>query len=128
MDKNSPMSKHPINLFIRFLLEMFTLFITGLWGWQLTESVLRFFLAIGVPLILATLWGVFAVKNDPSRSGKTVVSTPGSIRLILEISFFGFGVWALGNLGNLKASIILLIVVLLHYIFSYDRIIWLFKQ
>ncbi len=38
---------------------------------------------------VATLWGVFAVPGDPSRSGKTVVKTPGAIRLVLELGLFG---------------------------------------
>lgn len=119
------MSSHPLNLTVRFLLELSALFILGLWGWQQREDGLRFALAIGIPLLLAVLWGVFAVPNDPSRSGKAPVPVPGWLRLLLELAFFGLAVWALAGLGYSIAAWLLGLLVFVHYLVSYDRIRWL---
>jgi len=123
------MEFHQVNLAIRFMLELAALIAAGVWGWrQLDDGWLRFVLLFGIPLVLALIWGTFAVPDDPSRSGGAPVVTPGIIRLIIELTFFGFAIWALSNIGFTKLSITMGIIVLLHYIFSYDRIIWLLSQ
>ncbi len=73
-------SNHPINLALRFLLELAAIFVFGYWGYSLGVDGTRIILAILFPLLFATLWGVFAVTGDPSRSGKTVVQTPGIVK------------------------------------------------
>ncbi len=122
------MGSHPINLAVRFILELSALLTMGIWGWHQSESWPRLVLALGIPLLAAAVWGTFAVPEDPSRSGKAPVPVPGILRLVIELAVFGFAVWALYNLGNTTLSWIMLIVVLLHYSVSYDRIIWLIKQ
>ena len=122
------MGSHPINLAIRFLLELTVLISTGMWGYQQTDGWLKFVLAIGVPLVLAAIWGTFAVPDDPSRSGAAPVVTPGTLRLIIELSFFGFGVWALYHVGYLRVSLVVAIIVIIHYLISYDRIAWLLSH
>ena len=122
------MGSHPINLAVRFILELSALLTMGIWGWHQSESWPRLVLALGIPLLVAGIWGTFAVPEDPSRSGKAPVPVPGILRLVIELAVFGFAVWALYNLGNTTLSWIMLIVVLLHYSVSYDRIIWLIKQ
>jgi hypothetical protein len=122
------MGSHPINLAIRFILELSALVSVGVWGWRQNDGWLRFVLAIGIPVILAAIWGTFAVPEDPSRSGGAPIVTSGIVRLIIELAFFGIAVWALYDIGFIKISIALGIIVILHYIFSYDRIIWLLSQ
>jgi hypothetical protein len=122
------MSKHPVNLAVRFMLEVLGLSTFGVWGYQQSDIWTRILLAIILPLGYAVLWGVFAVKDDPSRSGKTVVQTPGTIRLILELLLFGAATWMLHSLGYSTLGFIFGGVVILHYILSYDRIAWLLKQ
>jgi len=122
------MSKYPINLALRFLLEVLGLSTYGVWGYQQSDTWTRILLAIILPLGYAVLWGVFAVKDDPSRSGKTVVQTPGTIRLILELLLFGAAAWMMHSLGYPGLGFIFGGVVTLHYILSYDRIAWLLKQ
>lgn len=122
------MGSNPINLAIRFFLELAALFSMGLWGWKQSDGLLKFFLAIGIPIIAATIWGVFAVPNDPSRSGSAPVPTPGLIRLIFEFIFFAFATWALLDIGYNKLSLLFLIATVVHYIVSYDRILWLVRQ
>jgi len=122
------MSTHPLNHGLRFLLELVTLFSFGYWGWSHHEDIFRFIWMIALPVIAAIIWGTFAVPNDPSRSGKAPIPTPGFLRLLLELAFFAFGLWCLFTAGQPTWGWILGILVIFHYAISYDRIIWLFKQ
>lgn len=122
------MSSNPINLALRFLLEIFSLAVIGIWGWKLSDNWIRYVLAIGLPIIAALIWGTFAVANDPSRSGNAPVPVSGIVRLAIEFLFFGFTTWALYNMESNKLSIVLGVIVLIHYVFSYDRIYWLLTK
>ena len=119
------MSSHPINLAVRFLLELAALLALGVWGWRQGEGWLQFVLALGIPFIAAALWGIFRVPNDP---GPAPVAVPGVLRLALELAFFGLATWALYDIGATNLSWVLGIVVVVHYIISYDRIRWLITQ
>lgn len=122
------MSKHPLNLALRFLLEMVGLAIFAIWGWHRGEGWWRFLPAVILPLVFATLWAIFAVNEDPSRSGKTVIPTPGVIRLILELTFFALATLALFDFDYKTYGIVFVAVVLFHYAISYDRIFWLIRH
>lgn len=122
------MGSHPINLFIRFLLELSILLAMGVWGWRQTDGWFQFVLALGIPIIFAAVWGTFAVPNDPSRLGRAPVPVPGIVRLILELAFFTIGTWMLYNMGYLSLSPIFGVIVVIHYLVSYDRVIWLIQQ
>ena len=122
------MGSHPINLMLRFLLELIVLGSVGLWGWKQGDNWLRFILAIGIPICLAVVWGTFAVPNDPSRSGSAPIVKSGIVRLIIEFSFFGFAIWTLKDMGWSKLSLATTIVVIIHYIISYDRVLWLLSK
>jgi hypothetical protein len=122
------MGSHPINLGIRFLLEMSALLSLGLWGWRSGNGWLRFALAALVPIVVAILWGTFAVPGDPSRSGAAPIQVPGVLRLALELGIFVFAAWALHDVGFARASWMLGIMVAVHYLVSYDRIMWLVGQ
>lgn len=122
------MGSHPINLTIRFLLEIIALTSVGMWGWKQNDGWLRFVLAIGLPIILAAIWGTFAVPNDPSRSGAAPTVTPGIIRLAIELGIFTLATWAIYDMHFIRLSLAFGIIVALHYCLSYDRIIWLLSQ
>lgn len=122
------MGSHPINLLFRFLLELMALFVMGLWGWKQSQGLTAFLLALILPILLAVIWGVFAVPDDPSRSGKAPIATPGIIRLLIELGFFIFSTWALYDMGYTMMSVVFGVLVGLHYIISYDRITWLLSQ
>lgn len=122
------MGSHPINLIFRFLLEIVALFAFGFWGWTLSHGWSKLVLALGIPIILAVVWGVFAVPGDPSRSGLAPVAIPGFLRVILELAFFSFAYWCIKEIGYGKLSLLFGILVLLHYILSLDRLKWLFSQ
>ena len=122
------MGSNPINLGFRFLFELISLAVFGYWGWTQVDGPLRFLLAILLPLLAAVLWGTFAVLDDPSRSGKAPVPVPGWVRLILELVFFGLAVFMLFSRGFGTLTWIFGGAILLHYLLSYDRIIWLLQQ
>jgi hypothetical protein len=119
------MSTNPINLTLRFLLELSALFSMGLWGWHNGDGFLRYVFAIGIPIIAATIWGTFRVPNDP---GSAPVAIPGILRLAYEFIFFGFAAWALIDTNNVKLGWEMAIIVIIHYIISYDRIFWMIKK
>ena len=122
------MGSHPINLGLRFLLELTALGAIGYWGWTQNAGWWRWVLVIGLPVIAAAIWGTFAVPNDPSRSGQAPIPTPGMIRLILELSIFALGAIALIVSQRATAGWAFVIIVLVHYAISYDRILWLFRN
>jgi hypothetical protein len=122
------MGSNPVNLTLRFLLELAALAALSIWGWHQGGGIVKYFLAIGMPLVAAFMWGIFAVPDDPSRSEKAPVVVPGYFRLLIELFIFGVAIWALFNLGKIKISLIFGILVLIHYLVSYDRIFWLMKQ
>jgi hypothetical protein len=121
------MSQNPINLSIRFALEILALVALGAWGRAQFQGGLGIALMILIPLLAAAAWGIFNVKGDPSRSGKAPVPVPGIVRLALELLFFISAAWALFTL-NPTYGWIFGLVVLVHYIFSYDRILWLLER
>ena len=122
------MSIHLLNSAVRLLLEITAIVTFGIWGYHQSETGLRILLAILLPLGFAVLWGVFAVKDDPSRSGKTVIQTPGIIRLLLELGLFGAAAWMLLDLNHSLIALIFGLTVVIHYFVSFDRIAWLLKQ
>ena len=122
------MGSNPVNLAVRFLIEISALLAMGVWGWQQSDNWLRFGLALGIPIMAALIWGLFAVPEDPSRSGSAPISVPGIIRLLIEIVFFVLSVWMLYNLHYVRLSWVLGLIVAIHYLISYDRIIWLIRH
>jgi hypothetical protein len=119
------MGSHPFNLTIRFLLELSALVATGIWGWNQYDGWIRFVLSFGIPVTLAAVWGIFAVPNDPSRSGKAPIPVPGIVRLGIELAIFSFATWTIQDLGYTRISWIFGIIAAVHYAISYDRIRWL---
>ena len=111
------MNTNPINLTVRFLLEIAMLTALGCWGWHLS-GISRYIAAAGLPIAAATLWGVFRIPNDPKPAP---VAVPGILRLLLELGLFGFASWALYDLGYSTLSLIMGAVVIIHYVVSYDR-------
>lgn len=118
------MANHPVNLALRFILEIFALIALGYWGWTQTSGSWHILWALGLPALAAILWGTFRVPNDP---GKAPVPIPGGLRLALELIIFAAAVMALYDAGLVLLSNIFGLLVLGHYLASYDRIIWLIK-
>ncbi len=79
-------------------------------------------------MIAAAIWATFAVPDDPSRSGQAPVPIPGILRLVLELSLFGFAAWALYDAGSQMLALIIAGLTIIHYALSYDRVAWLIRQ
>lgn len=121
------MKIHLINLVLRFFLEMTSLIGIGVWGWRQGEGWTRWVFAVGLPLIMSTIWGVFNVPDDPSRGGGAPVPVPGIVRLFIEAIFFGCGLWALIAMGYEEVATLYIVFVIVHYVVGYGRIMWLLK-
>jgi len=115
-------SLHPLNLAVRFLLEIAALVALGYWGFSQHDGAWQFLLGLGLPLVAAAAWGIFAVPGDRSRSGDAPVPVPGIVRLLLELALFGLAVWALYDAGNTVLALVLAGVTAVHHALSYDRI------
>lgn len=122
------MGSHPLNLALRFLLEIAALVAIGYWGFDQHAGIWRLVIGLGGPLLAAALWGTFAVPGDPSRSGKAPVPVSGILRLVLELALFGFAAWAVYDAGNPVLALILAVITATHYALSYDRVGWLVRQ
>lgn len=122
------MGSHPINLALRFLLELSALASLGALGWTRVEGSARWLAVIALPLVFMALWGTFAVPDDPSRSGGAPVPVSGGIRLTMELGLFALATAALSQGGHPRLAVLLGGVVLAHYLVSWDRIAWLLRQ
>ncbi|MDH5597485.1 MAG: YrdB family protein [Cyclobacteriaceae bacterium] len=122
------MGYHPLNLALRFLLELCVLISSGYMMYVTQEGALRYIGMIGFPLLLAAIWVIFAVRGDKSRSGNTVVPTRGLIRLLLELGFFCIGGLSIYKVGFELYVVPYALIVAGHYLISYDRIAWLLKH
>ena len=62
-----------INTGVSFLLELAMLVALGYWGFRTPESLwLKWALGIGVPLLVAILWGLFLAPKAGQRMGSTL--------------------------------------------------------
>lgn len=122
------MGSNPLNLALRFVLELVALFGLGAWGWRAVGSPVRYVLVAGLPVLAAVLWGVFAVPDDPSRSGRAPIAVRGFLRLGLELLVFGLGALALREAGLEQMGFVFALIVLIHYAISYDRVAWLLRH
>lgn len=120
------MGQNIFNLALRFILEIVALIAIGYWGWAQHQGVLRYALAISLPVIAAVLWATFRVAGEPN-SGPPIIAVPGLVRLLLEIAFFGFAVWSLFAAGLTTGAWLFGGLIVFHYLISYDRIGWLLR-
>jgi hypothetical protein len=112
------------NLLLRFMLELAALVAFGVWGWKNYGWAA----SIGIPFVVAALWGVFAVPGDRSRSGRAVVPIPGWLRILLELVILYGAAWALFVIDQSPLALTLGAVVTLHYMLSLDRLGWLVSK
>jgi hypothetical protein len=118
------LGSHPLNLVLRFALELAGLLSFSWWGWRAADGFLRALLAIGLPLGAAAVWGTFNVPDDPSRSGGAPVVVPGWVRLAIEVAFFALASAAWYTISP-AVGIAFAVLAVIHYALSLDRIRWL---
>ncbi len=113
------------NDILRFILELWALVAYGYWGLHQAFGLFNYFLMVILPIFAAVLWGIFAVPNDPSRSGGAPVPVPGALRLLLEVLILGVAFWIMFVGDLFYISLIFVTLVIIHYILAHDRIRWL---
>ena len=119
------MSQHPLNLALRFALEIAVLLACAIWGWTQHAGAMRLVWSVGLPIVVAAIWGVFRVPED---HGKGLLAVPGSVRLLTEWAIFALAVVLYSAAGRYTAASLMALLVILHYMLSYDRVIWLLKH
>ena len=118
------MSDNPVNLLLRFLLELAGLSALGYWGWTQHGGAARLVWSVGAVAVAAGLWGVFRVPGD---GGAPVVAVAGRVRLAIEAAFFTTATAALYASGQSTAAVVFAAVVVGHYVVSYDRVLRFLK-
>ncbi len=109
------------NAVLRFLLELAGLYAQGYWGFATQDNWgLKLLLGLGIPVVMAVLWGIFRVQHD---GGPSVVEVPPQVRLLLEAVFFGLAVGLLYTAGQPMWALILLVVLVINYGIDYRRTI-----
>ncbi|MGW1739006.1 YrdB family protein [Nocardia sp. NPDC001965] len=122
------MSLNPVLLGLRLLLEIVALVSAGVLGWRVTDGPGRWLLVVLLPVIAATLWSVFAVPGDPSRSGEAPVAVPGAVRLLVEFTVLFGGAAALWFAGLPRLALVSTVVLLVYHVLAYDRVLWLLRH
>jgi hypothetical protein len=118
----------PAQLVLRFALELGALVAIGAGAGRLAPPDLAIVAWVGAIALVAVVWGTFAVRGDPTRSGKAPVPVPGAVRLLLELAVFGAGAASLALQGRwvLCGGFVVLLVV--HHLGTVPRLRWLLRQ
>ena len=115
------------NLALRFLLELVALAGLAAAAWTLGSGLGRWAAVVAVPVAAIVIWGLFNVRNDPSRSGSAPVEVTGSVRLLIEVVILGGGAAALAFATNPALGIVFALAIGGHYLASVDRVEWLIR-
>lgn len=115
------------NLIARFLLEVFAYVSMALMGFFLTDSFIRWGLAIFIPVTMAIPWTYINVAGDPAREGKALVPVSGIIRLIIEFLYFSVAIFSAYYVMGKTIALIFISLLIIHYLISYDRVLWLLR-
>jgi hypothetical protein len=109
------------NAVLRFLLELVGLFSQGYWGFATQENWgLKLLFGLGIPFVMAALWGIFRVQHD---GGRPVVEVAPQVRLALEAVFFGLAIGLLYAAGLPTFALGFLVAVVINYAIDYRRTI-----
>jgi len=121
------MSNHPANLALRFALELAALAALVAWALRTADGIAGVLLAIALPTAAATAWATLRTPGDDSHGGSVPIAVPGVVRLGLEALLFVAATLALLAAGYRQAGIGLGILVALHYVLSWDRVLRLWR-
>jgi len=113
------MSKHPLNLSLRFALEIAAILLTAYWGWENFSGPIRIATVIFIPLLLMTLWGGFRYPKDHGKGFKKV---SGKTRLAIEAFVLSVPIVLNFSAGNYFIPLIFFSFIVFHYILSQDRL------
>ena len=82
-------------------------------------------LVVATPIVAGSVWGMYNVPGDSSRSGKAFRAVPGFVRLAIELTILLGAAWALIATGRPTWGWILGALVVLHLVFSLPRVRWM---
>lgn len=99
----------PVNATLRFACELIALYGIGAGVWARTDSVIG---AVALPVVAATVWGVFRVPDDPKPPPVVV---PGVVRLAIEALVLGGGALGLGAAHGLPVGVAFAVFLVIHY-------------
>lgn len=116
------------NLALRFILEICVLVAVVVAALTVLEGGWSVVVAVLAPLALVTIWGVFNVPGDPSRSGNAPVPVPGVVRLGIEVLYFAGGVFAAYWALSAAVAVAFAVAVVAHYLWAMSRVRWLLSQ
>jgi hypothetical protein len=86
------------------VLELVALGIFAIWGWRIGGSTpVRLLLAIGLPLLTAVIWGLFAAPT--ANHGSPAVA------VIVKVAVFGLAGLALWSLDHRVVGMVFVLVV-----------------
>ncbi|GAQ18155.1 conserved domain protein [Oceanobacillus picturae] len=106
-----------LNVMLRFLLEVLALVAIGFWGFQKGSGMITsFLLGIGVPLIIAIIWGVFFAPAS-------TVNIPIWLKFGFEVVIFGLAFVALVSMRFSSSAYIFGLAVLIN-----QTLLYVFKQ
>jgi hypothetical protein len=119
-------SRNVLNLVFRFLLELGALAALAYWGYQSGDGlIMQIGMGIGAPLLVALAWGTFRVPNDP---GNAPVPVSGRVRLVIELVVFELAAAGLSAAGQQLLAWIFGAAVVVHYLLTFDRVLWLLRD
>jgi hypothetical protein len=105
-------------LFVAFLLELAVLGSAGYWGFTVSPDLaVRLLAGLGVPVLLAVAWGVFAAP----RAARPLRGVP---RAAFEVAWFGAGVVLLAAAG---AGIVAAVLALVYLANTALLRLWLYR-
>lgn len=110
---------------LRFLIELAALTAWGVAGWNMTDSVGRWLLAVGLPVAAGTIWATFRVPGDESAGGGAPVPVPGLVRLLIEFDVLLGAAVVVAVFWRVEAGLVLAAAVVAHYALTPRRVRWL---
>lgn len=118
----------PAQAGFRFLIELGAIMCWGFVGWHVTDGLLRWLLAIALPLVAGAIWGTFRAPGDHSANGGAPVPVPGLVRLLIELDVLLGAAVVTAIVWRPTVGIVLAAAVVLHYATTTRRVRWLLAQ
>lgn len=85
-----------LNLALMFVLEIAVYVAVAVWGWQ-RPGAYNMTVAFSAPVLMALVWGTFGAP-------KARLPLRGVARIVLEVLWFGAGLLALLEIGQLRLA------------------------
>jgi hypothetical protein len=119
------MSRHPLNLALRLVLELCILAALAYGGWTVTPFPVCYIVGLALPIAAGYAWATFRVPND---GGAPRVTVSGRARLAIEAVLFAAAVALLAAAGHPRLALAFAAVTAAHYAVSADRTLALVRN